>query len=107
MIYRYLTVERAIKAIKGNYLWFSSPNSFNDPLDMYIGLIDFSVNKHQAKEFADRRRSNQGRSIKRALARDVIKRKEELQRYQRKNFNDTKVKSGVCCFSKKSVDLLM
>lgn len=100
VIYRYLSAERAIQAICNKYLWFSSPNNFNDPLDMYMGLIDFSIDKLRSKKFANGIRKDQPRSIKRSVARDAIERQDKLIRGQKEIFENDKTTSGVCCFSK-------
>ena len=73
IVYKYTSISRAKEILESKKLWFSCPNDFNDPFDMYYGLIDFSVNKTRAKIFADRVRAGQSRKIRRAVSKDVLK----------------------------------
>ena len=41
-IYKYISLETAIKILENNSLKFSKPSTFNDPFDSDVNLLDFN-----------------------------------------------------------------
>ena len=100
IIYRYLNFKRAKQVIKTKKLWFSSPDSFNDPYDMYPGLIDLTMTFAQAQTFIDRNYPYEDAHSRLLRAIDLMKREREFAEYQKNMLGSIRSQSGVCCFSR-------
>ncbi len=50
-LYKYVSIENAIKTIETKTLWFSSPNTFKDPFDCNASLLDFNLTHAEIVEF--------------------------------------------------------
>lgn len=41
ILYKYASIEDAIKILEGGTLLYQTPNNFNDPFEMHLGLLDY------------------------------------------------------------------
>ncbi|QIP16846.1 DUF2971 domain-containing protein [Spirosoma aureum] len=107
IIYHYTSIEKAKLIIEGQKLRFSCPNDFNDPFDMYEGLIDYSGTPKQIREWANKAFADKRRSDRRRLTKLANNSALEFERFRREQYAELKLRCGVCCFSKSYLVNLM
>lgn len=99
IIYHYTKPHRVAPIIENKQLYFSPPETFNDPFDMHEALLDFPINKATASVYMDRefpRLSKQERKIKINM---MLSQPGQAVERIRNTFKNLRRDSGVCCFS--------
>lgn len=107
ILYHYTSIDTAYKILEGSKLKFSAPSTFNDPFDMYEGLVDFTATTQQKNEWGRNVFANQPRQQKRKLKKLINKTGDKFPLITRSAFTAMKTLSGVCCFSEFSNVQLM
>src|SRR5207244_3707608 len=105
LIYKYTSLETALKIIKGNSLMFSKPEEFNDPFDMVTSLIDKLCTEEELHMWIER------------MSKSYPERREDLKKHLNdpsnlttlfdQALNKLKNDTGVSCFSKSYLKTLM
>jgi len=106
IIYKYVSEETAVKILKSNSLYYSSPNSFNDPFDVSIELLDSNFNEKQIKDVLRGWNPNDS-DIKEKVTQHYIKNPKEFSILMRETFEKHKSESAITCFSKSPMKALM
>ncbi|UHG93303.1 DUF2971 domain-containing protein [Spirosoma oryzicola] len=108
IIYHYASYTTAISILTGRSLKFSSPESFNDPFDMFEGLIDFTSSGRSRKLWMQKAVDHNSNKQKRELLKKIKEVGiENFERLAYESFTRQRRESGVCCFSEKSDIALM
>jgi hypothetical protein len=93
-----MSIEKCIKCLGNNSLYFNSPNNFNDPFDCDVVVNGFQKN------------------LRRFLHNINTEKKEQYAVFNKKNTNledlyqavvEAKNNLGICCFTKDNSNLLM
>jgi len=100
IIYHYTNLDSAEKIINARSLKFSAPITFNDPFDMYEGLVDFGATETQKKNWAKNTYADKTRRDRRRLQKMTHQAGNKFSVAARHGFTVMKESSGVCCFSK-------
>ena len=74
--------------------------TFNDPFDMYEGLLDFTATNQQKKAWANNTYEGKSRTVRRRLQKLTKKVGPNYPVAVKHGFTEMKKDSGVCCFSK-------
>ena len=86
-IYKYYRINDFFKeSLKSNYIFYSSPNQFNDPLDCYKELVDLNIDFGPKREGFTKKKKNEINKIKSSLLTDFQERIDKL---------------GIACFTTK------
>ncbi|GAB2539559.1 DUF2971 domain-containing protein [Spirosoma aerophilum] len=100
IIYHYTSCNSAEKILEGRSLKFASPSSFNDPFDMYTGLLDFTSTKEQSRSWTNKVMEGKPRKDRRKMYQYIDNNKFNFLKSSRNSFDRIKDQAGVCCFSK-------
>ncbi|GAB3753841.1 DUF2971 domain-containing protein [Spirosoma pomorum] len=102
ILYHYTGIDTAAKILSNRNLRFSSPESFNDPFDLYDGLIDKRPKgKHKkllGKEFLNSKPRTERKRLQKLFATSSIQLLTEARKF---SLDVTKKSLGICCFSKR------
>jgi len=105
-IYQYVSYDTAIKIIEGNCLYYSPPNSFNDPFDLTSGLLDTSISEEALiKLISDGFITSEAEKQK--LIAYNLSNPDLIPTIFAKTLDETKSKIGITCFSKSYLKTLM
>ena len=106
LVYKYVSLESALKIIENASLKYSTPLEFNDPFEMTNSLIDKKYNKDDLrtwlKEIPDLSNNKQKKILK-----DYYKKPEEITKAFNQSFDYFRSTTGICCFSKSPKKTLM
>jgi hypothetical protein len=105
IIYKYTSLETAIKIIESNSLYYSSPNVFNDPFDLSIEFLETKFNEKQIRDVLEG--WNVDKELKEKAINHYINNPNELSLIMRDTFEKQKNESGITCFSKSPLKALM
>jgi hypothetical protein len=97
LIYKYIDLKGGKDLIENLALKFSNPRGFNDPFDLYEGLIDFS--KHETLPPSQMNRKER-RKVQTASEKQKIN-------YLKHEWRKLRSYFGISCFSKSHDDILM
>ena len=102
-IYKYVSLETAIKILETNSLKFAKPSTFNDPFDCDVNLLDFNfdggVNPTVLKEIETLKLSYKGKLE--AKSKDFWEKGYKAAQLEKVN------RSRICCFSLMNDNILM
>jgi len=106
IVYKYCSLETALKILKTNSLRFSSPSEFNDPFELSTDLIDKTFTREDLKTLINNSSTlnNKGR---RDLLNKNQKNKSSVEYAINTALEGFKRESGVSCFSKSYMKTLM
>ena len=95
LLYKYCSIETAIKIIDSGSILFNTPNNFKDKKDVPIDLVDFNFTKMH-KEYVD-----ELEELKKSepLYKDSISLPENVKHLYRLSLIDKYYKSKITCFS--------
>ena len=105
-IYKYTSIDSAIKIIESTSLKFSLPKDFNDPFEMTNELIDTSYKKNDIRNwFLDFEQYSKNR--RKALFNDFNRNGGNIHNAFEQTFEVFKANTGICCFSRSNIKTLM
>jgi hypothetical protein len=107
VIYKYTTLDVAKKIIEGASLLFSTPLSFNDPFDLYTGLIDTSFNEETLKNWFESAASHFPIEKRIAIFDKYKNNTQYISEILEGTLQSFKTKTGITCFSKSYTKSLM
>ncbi|MTK52525.1 DUF2971 domain-containing protein [Paludibacter sp.] len=111
IIYKYVSADIALKILNDKTLLFSSPDSFNDPLDCYEELIDITLNKQSYLDFLNKSLKSKlsigSRSEKRQFINDLKNHPNKFHQLHKRQILEKKKSIGICCFSENHDNILL
>jgi hypothetical protein len=107
MVYKYTSIEAALKIIANNTLRFSSPVEFNDPFELSSSLIDVSFTEDEIKRFVNRSRPEWNNAKRRHESQRLFKNPKALVESIQEVTEDLRQNIGICCFSEDNSNTLM
>lgn len=101
-LYHYTSLANAKLILEGRNLKFSSPDTFNDPFDMYEGLMDFTCSVRSVKNWLRVNEYLKSKEEKRALLKMIKENGTEgFVELGKEGFQKSKKDIGVLCLSEK------
>ena len=103
ILYKYASIESAIKILTSSTLLYQTPNNFNDPFDMHMGLLD--LRKAAIDLFWSRAHSKYTPSQIEVLKEKITD--DDCMRLAEDAMHGQREKIGVLCLSKTNRSTLM
>lgn len=98
VIYKYVSYDTVVKIIEDLTIKFSSPNSFNDPFEFTLDLLDTRWTKADLKTFLDNR-NDLTKFQKKQLFNDNLNQLSNLKKLTDDLLTKDKENIGISCFS--------
>ena len=105
IIYKYVSLETAIKIFESKSLFYSSPSAFNDPFDLSIEFLDSNFNEKQIRDVLNGWDADE--HIKENTIANYIQNPNEFSTLMKEIFEKHKNESAITCFSKSPMKALM
>lgn len=105
-LYKYTSVENAVRIISDKALWFSSPEQFNDPFDCNINLLDFTPDRAMITDIINEKVAG-NRALRRKEITKNRRSPHRIVNQATEQVQDLFYRSGVCCFSAVNANILM
>lgn len=106
IIYHYTSIDTAALIVGNQTLKFAPPPEFNDPLDMYEGLVTYQADSRTIRTWIRRNFPLLTSKRRRTMEHLVLTRPEAAEKFKGA-LTKIKLHSGVCCFSKVPDQVLM
>lgn len=107
-LYKYTSIKNARKILRGNSLWFSSFEDFNDPFDCQGGVINIDSKTDEVIRYLlDTSNGILTLDKKYALIEDALTNPNFIHDFFVKSMSNTISQYGICCFSKRKDHILL
>ncbi|MFC2152687.1 DUF2971 domain-containing protein [Bacteroidota bacterium] len=104
IFYKYLDIDGGIKMLDNKTLKFSMPSEFNDPYDIYEGLLDFNNVNYFGEEVFEKHKNRLNRKQRRIYK---SRSNRETENILRNAVSVLKNNIGICCLSEINDEILM
>ncbi len=107
IIYKYCNADIAKTILSDGTFNYQNPSAFNDPLDCYEELIDWTLTDKGIEVIMERNYSNESRNERRKIISEIKKANSKIVEIYKQGIIKKKESLGICCFSKNYNNVLM
>lgn len=106
-LYKYVTIDTALKIIQYSSLQYSNPSDFNDPFELTFDNFIFDVDDNNVLQLLDRTKPHLSKDQKIAFMEETRHNQKLIPQTIASGLDSLKNTIGICCFSSKYDSTLM